>query len=135
MPILPAVLNLLGTDQQHHIIVSHIQYQGQGAYSCVLKIQSNGFACEKGFGFDNDEYFLAKLKEVFVSHTGEAELMSLLSENHLKIQAYDADTLLISGFIQEEQPFNQSLEFAFLTRYDMLERFISEFTRVVRSTH
>jgi len=133
MPKDHATLTLLGLDTQHHISFSDIHYHGHGAYSCVLTVHSNGFSCNKQFGFDNDEYFLAKLKDVLTHKSGEAELMDLQSDNYLKIQAFETGTLLISGLILEEQPLAQSLEFAFLTHYEMVERFVSEFARMVQS--
>lgn len=126
-------LTLAGNDQQHQIILSEIQYQGHGAYRCNIRIQSNGFSCHKTFNFDNDEYFLAKLKEVLESQSGEAELFDLQSDNVIKIQAYDTDVLLVSGLILEAQPFAQSLEFAFSTHYGRLERFAGEFKRMVQA--
>jgi hypothetical protein len=99
----------------------------------VLTVHSNGFSCKKEFGFDNDEYFLSRLKEVLAHKSGEAELMDLQSDNFLKIQAFETDSLLISGLILEEQPLTQSLEFAFTTRYVMIERFVSEFASMVQS--
>jgi hypothetical protein len=133
MPKNPATLSLLGLDEQHLIRFTDIDYLGQGAYSCTINVKSNGFSCEKVFGFDNDEYFLAKLKEVLVNQAGAAELMDLQSDNNLKIHAFGADTLLITGFIQEEEPLAQSMEFAFTTNYVLVEKFISEFAYMVRS--
>lgn len=133
MPKNLAALTLLGLDTQHHISFSDIHYHGNGAYSCVLLVHSNGFSCNKAFDFDNDEYFLAKLKAVVTDKSGEAELMALQTDNYLKIQAFEPDSLLVAGLILEEQPLTQSLEFAFITRYEMVERFVSEFARMVRS--
>ena len=135
MPAKPETLNLLGEDQHHHVVLQNIRYLGHGVYHCNISIRSNGFTCEKDFAFDNDEYFLAKLREVCTNQTGDAELTDLQSDNYLKIQAFDADTLLITGLILEEQPYTQALEFAFITQYPMVERFLSEFTRVIRATH
>ena len=133
MPKKLTELTLLGLDSQHHISFSDIHYHGHGTYSCVLTVHSNGFSCEKAFDFDNDEYFLAKLKAVLADKSGDAELMALQSDNYLKIQAFDADALLVTGLILEEQPLTQSLEFAFITHYEMIERFVSEVNRMVRS--
>ena len=135
MPAKLETLNLLGNDEQHHVIFTDICYLGHGTYDCDISIRSNGFACEKDFAFDNDEYFLAKLKDVCTSQTGEAELTDLQSDNYLKIQAFGEGTLLVTGLILEEQPYTQALEFAFTTQYPMIERFLSEFTRVIRATH
>lgn len=129
----PAALILSGTDEQHRIIFSNIRYLGNGAYICQLNVQSNGFVCDKEFGFDNDEYFIAKLKEVLTKQTGEAELMGLQSDNYLKLQAFGPDTLLISGLMIEEQPLAQSLEFAFTTQYALIEKFVVEFANMVRA--
>jgi hypothetical protein len=133
MPKNPATLTLLGHDEQHRIDISDIHYHGHGAYTCKLSIRSNGFACDKTFDFDNDEYFLAKLKEVLANKSAEAELMALQSDNYLKIQVFDADTLLVTGLILEEAPLTQALEFAFTTGKAMLERFVSEFSRMVKA--
>lgn len=133
MPKIPTSLTLLGNDAQHHVVLSNIHYLGHGAYNCIINIHSNGFSCEKAFGFDNDEYFLSKLKDVLAHKSGEAELMDLQSDNFLKIQAFETNSLLISGLILEEQPLTQSLEFAFTTRYVMIERFVSEFASMVQS--
>ena len=129
------MLTLLGLDDQHHIRFLDIHYLGHGAYKCILNIRSNGFSCDKEYSFDNDEYFLAKLKEVLTRRSGEADLTDLQSDNYIRIQAFEAESLLISGLILEEQPFTQSLEFAFTTRYEMVERFVSEFARMVQSNN
>lgn len=133
MPKSVASLTLLGNNHQQQIILSEVHYQGHGAYRCNINVQSNGFSCHKVFNFDNDEYFLAKLKEVLDSQSGEAELFDLQSDNVIKIQAYETDVLLVSGLILEEAPFSQSLEFAFSTDYNMLERFAGEFRRMVQA--
>lgn len=133
MSRIPVSLTIPGNDQAHLIALSEIQYLGHGAYSCRLNVRSNGFSCAKAFGFDNDEYFLAKLKDVLAHNTGEAEMMDLQSENFLKIQALENDSLLVSGLVMEQQPLSQSLEFAFITRRELLERFTSEFSRMVQS--
>jgi len=54
-------------------------------------------------------------------------MMDLHSDNFLKIQALENDKLLISRLIVENQPLNQSLEFAFLSRTGILKRFASDF--------
>ena len=133
MSRIPVSLTIPGNDQAHLIALSEIQYLGHGAYSCLLNVRSNGFSCAKAFGFDNDEYFLAKLKDVLAHNTGEAEMMDLQSENFLKIQALENDSLLVSGLVMEQQPLSQSLEFAFITRRELLERFTSEFSCMVQS--
>lgn len=132
MPQKSDTLTLIGLDEQHYVYLSAINYHGHGAYSCELQVRSNGFSCKKTFSFDNDEYFLAKLRELILNKGGEAELMDLQSDNYLKIQAFETNSLLITGLIIEESPFSQSLEFAFPTGYDMLERFASDIARLVQ---
>ena len=132
MPIAPATLTLLGLDDQHRIQFSDIDYRGHGAYKCRLNIHSNGFSCNKVFDFDNDEYFLTKLREVLAHKSGDAELMDLQSDNYLRVQAFETDRLLVTGLILEDQPLTQSLEFAFVTGSAMVERFVDEFSRMVR---
>ena len=132
MPIAPATLTLLGLDDQHRIRFADIDYLGHGAYKCRLNIHSNGFFCHKEFDFDNDEYFLTKLREVLAQQSGDAELMDLQSDNYLRVQAFETDRLLVTGLILEDQPLTQSLEFAFVTGSAMVERFVDEFSRMVR---
>jgi hypothetical protein len=65
-----------------------------------MPLAGNSFQCifcAKGFGFDNDEYFLAKLKDV---------LTHKRSDKFLKVQAYENAGLLISRLILEQQPLN-----------------------------
>ena len=133
MPKSLAALTLSGLDHQHAIVFSNLNYLGHGAYSCLLQVRSNGFSCEKVFGFDNDEYFIAKINEVITLKTGDAELTDLQSDNFLKIQVFEPEGLLVTGLILEEEPLNQSLEFAFVTRYEMIERFAHEFARMVQA--
>jgi hypothetical protein len=133
MPQQPATLTLPGLDEQHYLCLSDFHYHGNGAYSCLLQVRSSGFACDKIFSFDNDEYFLTKLKEVLTHKQGDAELMALQSDNYLKIQATGADDLLISGLIQEAQPLSHVLEFAFISQYHLLERFVSDLSGLVKA--
>lgn len=133
MPKKVASLILFGTDKQHQVMLTNLHYLGHGAYTSTIKIASNGFYCEQEFGFDNDEYFINKLQEVLTHRSGEAQLMGLQSESYLKIQPFGQDTLLISGLILQEQPLAQSLEFAFTIQYPLLDRFVTEFARMVRA--
>ena len=133
MPNNSAPLRLSGTNTQHVIEITNIHYLGHGAYTSLINVQSNGFSCEKEFSFDNDEYFINKLREVLTHQTGDAELMGLESDNYLKIQPFGPDTFLISGLIMEAQPLTQSLEFAFTTRYPLIEKFVTEFSEIVRT--
>jgi len=126
-------LTLPGLDEQQYLCLSDIHYHGNGAYSCSLKVRSSGFGCDKTFSFDNDEYFLAKLKELLLNKRGDAELMALQSDNYLKIQATDADNLLITGLIQEAHPLSQALEFAFTSHYHLIKRFVSDFSGLVKA--
>lgn len=133
MPDKSAIFTLPGLDEQHYLSLSNFHYHGNGAYSSLLRVRSGGFACDKTFNFDNDEYFLAKLKDVLVNKNGDAELMALQSDEYLKIQTTDADKLLVTGLIEEVHPLNQTLEFAFITRYNLIEGFIRDFTGLVKS--
>lgn len=129
----PATLTLPGIDQKNHIKLDGIQYLGHGRFSCKLDIQSNGYAYNKTFYFDNDEYFIAKLKEIISSQSDEAVMTDLQSDNTLSIRTMGEGSLLISGLIQESEPLHQSLEFAFMSHIDLIKTFASEFAEIVRT--
>lgn len=132
MPRSQHTLTLQG-NRQECVILSAIDHHGHGACRCKIDVQSSGFSCQQAFNFDNDEYFLAKLREVLRTQSADAELLDMQSDNFLKIQAIDTSSLLVSGLILEERPFTQSMEFAFATDYEKLARFTSEFGRMLQA--
>lgn len=110
-----------------------IEYLGSGAYSCNLKIASNGFMCDREFGFDNDEYFLAKARKTLATETGTAELTDLSADSFLKFQPFGEATILISGLIHTEEELTQTLEFAFTVKHKQAKQFIKEFEKMVKA--
>lgn len=116
---------------QAHVILSDVHHHGSGDYICQIIIQSKGFSCDTAFVFDNDEYFLAKLKELQSGRNTEAELLDLQSDNYLRIEVVDADTLKVNGLILDATLYTQSLEFAFATGYEQLSGFTSAFEQML----
>lgn len=123
-------LSLKSNDGQ--LQLKEIDYLGSGAYCCRLLINSNGFNCDRLFEFDNDEYFVSKAREIMTARTGEADLMGLQADSYVRLQPYDNQNMLVSGFIVEETHVMQSLEFAFSVPQASAEGFLSAFEQMVR---
>lgn len=132
MPKALPSLTLQGHDKEH-VTLSSISHQGNGAYLSQITVQSNGFSCNTPFTFDNDEYFLAKLKELQTKRNTDAELLDLQSDNYLRIVPINPDTIMVSGLILDKPPFAQMLEFAFATDYQQLAPFVSAFDRMLQA--
>ncbi len=116
-----------------YLKLNQIDYLGSGAYQCQVEVLSNGFQCDRPFGFDNDEYFLAKASEVVESQTGEAELMDLQADSFIRIRPFEDDTVLVSGYIVEDTHVTQSIEFAFNAPLKEVKKFVSAFEKMVRA--
>lgn len=113
--------------------LSDIDYLGNGSYACRLQVRSCGFACDRRFDFDNDEYFLNKARGVMDNHTGEAELMDLQADSYIRLRPFDEQRYLIAGYIVEETQVTQSIEFGFCVDRHTLTRFIAQFEQMVRA--
>ena len=113
--------------------LTEIDYLGGGAYSCRLLIKSSGFGCDRPFGFDNDEYFVSKARDVIQTNVAEADLMDLQADSYIRLKPFENDTILVCGFIVEETNLTQSLEFAFSVSKEMASQFVADFEQMVRS--
>lgn len=129
----PASIRLTSDTPSSQLEFKKLDYLGSGAYECQLLVNANGFMCDREFSFDNDEYFVAKLREVLATQTGEADLMALESDSYIRIQPYHGTTLLVSGLIVEEQPLSQSLEFAFTADEKSVTKFVTALEKIVRA--
>ena len=112
--------------------LSEIDYLGGGAYSCRLLIDSGGFACDRPFGFDNDEYFVSKARDVIQAECSEADLMDLQADSYIRLKPFDTTSVLVSGFIVDESNLTQSMEFAFCVSKDSASQFVADFEQMVR---
>lgn len=121
------------TSKTASLKLSHIDYLGGGAYQCRLLIDSNGFCCDRPFGFDNDEYFVSKARDVISAQSAEADLMDLQADSYIRLKPFENASVLVSGFIVEETNVTQSIEFAFTVSKQTASQFVADFEQMVRS--
>ena len=112
--------------------LSDIEYLGSGAYRCRLQIESNGFFCDRPFGFDNDEYFVSKARDTINGDCPEADLMELQADSFIRLKVCAGNGILVSGYIVEESDLTQSLEFAFSVSHKIASQFVTAFEKMVR---
>lgn len=120
-------------DKNKQLCLDKIEYLGTGAYHCHLQVKSNGFMYDHDYGFDNDEYFLAKAHELIETGTGAAELTELGTDSFIRFQPYGGDILLVSGMITSEGELTQSIDFAFTINQKTFAIFIKEFGKMVKT--
>ena len=114
------------------LILKELEYLGAEGIRCILELESNGFSCSRPFAFDNDEYFLAKLREVCNDRNGNAELTNLYEESTIKIEPANAGGMIVSGMIVDEDGLYQALEFAFSADEKLIQNFLAEFEKMVK---
>jgi len=78
-------------DKTKQLSFVDLEYLGSGAYDCEIHVDSSGFMCKRAFGFDNDEYFLAKIRDVVANQAGEAELTDLQADSFIRFKPYTDD--------------------------------------------
>ena len=120
-------------DKSKQLSFVDVEYLGSGAYSCEIHVDSNGFMCKREFGFDNDEYFLTKIRDLSETHQSEAELTDLQADSFIRFKPYPNDEILVTGYIVEHTNVTQSIEFAFSISNKCIKTFISAFEKMVRA--
>ncbi len=118
---------------QHSLKLLDVDYLGSGVYTCEIQVNSNGFMCDRIFGFDNDEYFLAKLKAMLNNNEGEATLMEMQADSFLRLKHIDAETVLLTGYLVEQTDVTHSLEFSFTLDTKKVTTFVKAFEKMVRA--
>ena len=126
-------LTLSTQDKSKKLSFVDIEYLGSGAYSCEIHVDSSGFMCKREFGFDNDEFFLSKIKDVVNLQQGEAELTDLQADSFIRFKPYVDEEILITGYLVEHTNVTQSIEFAFMVSKAGINKFISDFEKMVRA--
>jgi len=126
-------LTLSTQDKSKKLSFVDIEYLGSGAYSCEIHVDSSGFMCKREFGFDNDEFFLSKIKDVVNLQQGEAELTDLQADSFIRFKPYVDEEILITGYLVEHTNVTQSIEFAFMVSKTGINKFISDFEKMVRT--
>lgn len=121
-------------DKSKQLGFANVEYLGSGAYSCEIHVESSGFMCKRDFGFDNDEFFLSKIKDVVDHEHGEAELTDLQADSFIRFKPYVNDEVLVMGYIVEHTNVTQSIEFAFTVGKTCLREFIISFENIVRAS-
>jgi len=124
-------LNTKDTSKQLSFV--DIDYLGSGAYSCEIHVNSSGFMCKREFSFDNDEYFLSKIRNVAERQEGEAELTDLQADSFIRFKPYIDNEVLVTGYIVENTNVTQSIEFAFSINKACINTFITSFEKMVRA--
>ena len=120
-------------DKSKQLSFVDVDYLGSGAYSCQIHVDSSGFMCKRDFGFDNDEFFLAKIKDVVEHGQGEAELTDLQADSFIRFKPYINEEVLVTGYIVEHTNVTQSIEFAFTVSQGCIKKFITAFEKMVRA--
>jgi len=120
-------------DKQHYIKLSDVEYLGNGVYTCEIQVNSNGFMCKRVFGFDNDEYFLAKLNAMLNNNEGEATLMDMQADSFLRLKLLDKSTIQLTGYLVEQTEVTHSLEFSFNLELKKVTQFLKDFESMVRA--
>lgn len=125
---------LTSRDKTSSVQLKHVEYLGTGAYDCELEANSNGFMCQRTFGFDNDEYFLSKLNALLNTDEGEAELMDMSADSFIRFRSFDEEQLLLTGYIVEHTQVTHSIEFAFSISKAEAIKFSEAFEKMVRAS-
>ena len=120
-------------DKSKQLSFAKIDYLGSGAYSCEIQVDSSGFMCKREFFFDNDEYFLTKIRDLVSRHEGDAELTDLQADSFIRFKPYTNDEILVTGYIVEHTNVTQSIEFAFSVSKNCISTFIKAFEKMVRA--
>ena len=128
-----STLKLNTKDSSRQLSFVNLDYLGTGAYSCEIHVNSSGFMCEREFSFDNDEYFLSKIRNVAEHQQGEAELTDLQADSFIRFKPYVDDGILVTGYIVENTNVTQSIEFAFSIDTECAKDFINSFEKMVRA--
>lgn len=109
-----------------------LEYLGSGAYRCEIQVDSSGFMCKREFSFDNDEYFLSRIRDVAENQHGEAELTDLQADSFIRFKPYESNEILVTGYVVEHTNITQSIEFAFVVSGKCIATFINAFEKIVR---
>ena len=120
-------------DKSKQLSFVDVEYLGSGAYSCEIHVDSSGFMGKREFGFDNDEYFLTKIRDLSKAHQGEAELTDLQADSFIRFKPYPDNQILVVGYIVEHTNVTQSIEFAFVVDASCIKKFITSFEKMVRA--
>ena len=123
---------LTTNDKQHSLKLTDVEYLGNGVYTCEIQVNSNGFMCKRIFGFDNDEYFLAKINAMLNNKNGEASLMDMQEDSFLRFKYFDDNTIQLTGYLVEQTEVTHSMEFSFNIDLDKAARFVKDFEKMVR---
>lgn len=123
---------LNGSDKTSFIQIEPIEYLGSGRYECLLSASSSGFHCQRTFAFDNDEYFLVKVRTLLNNNEGEAELMAMSEDSFIRFRPWDGEQLLLTGYLVEHSQVTHSIEFAFQIEKNVVADFITKFEKMVR---
>lgn len=118
---------------QQSLKLLNVDYLGNGVYNCEIQVNSNGFMCKRIFGFDNDEYFLAKLNALLNNSEGEATLMDMQADSFVRLKYIDTDSVLLTGYIVEQTDVTHSLEFSFKIELPKITSFVKDFEKMVRT--
>jgi len=121
------------SDKQHCLKLIDVDYLGSGIYTSEIEVNSNGFMCKRIFGFDNDEYFLAKLNALLDNNEGEATLMAMQEDSFLRFKFLDKNSIQLTGYIVEQTDVTHSLEFSFNLDLKKITKFAKEFENMVRA--
>ncbi len=124
---------LISLDNQHTLKLVDVEYLGNGIYTCEIQVNSNGFMCKRIFGFDNDEYFLAKLNALLNNSEGEATLMDMQADSFVRLKYIDTDSVQLTGYIVEQTDVTHSLEFSFKIGLLKITSFVKDFEKMVRA--
>jgi len=126
-------LKLNTKDKSKQLSFVDLDYLGTGAYNCEIHVISSGFMCKREFSFDNDEYFLTKVRNVAEHQQGEAELTDLQADSFIRFKPYINNEILVTGYIVENTNVTQSIEFAFSIDAACINAFINSFEKMVRA--
>ncbi len=121
------------SDKKHHLKLLDVDYLGNGVYTSEIQVNSNGFMCKRIFGFDNDEYFLAKLNAMLNNNQGEATLMDMQADSFLRFNFLENNTIQLTGYLVEQTEVTHSLEFSFNLDLKKISKFVKDFEQMVRA--
>ena len=124
---------LTSHDEQQTLKLIDVEYLGNGIYTSEIQVNSNGFMCKRIFGFDNDEYFLAKLNAMLNNNDGEAVLMDMQEDSFLRFNYLDDHTIQLTGYLVEHTEVTHSLEFSFSIELKKATQFGKDFENMVRT--
>ena len=120
-------------DKQHSLKLLDVDYLGNGIYTSEIQVSSNGFMCKRIFGFDNDEYFLAKLNAMLNNNEGEATLMDMSADSFLRLKYIGNNLIQLTGYLVEQTEVTHSLEFSFNLELAKITKFVKAFEKMVRA--